>query len=149
MLYDFDMPLFNKEFTREEFDRKVRENPLNDHLKVNVLPVEEKAVIGEEKAENDTETAQNTSPATGYEDAFFIDRDNESVTWIYYNPDSNAGGQYVTNTLSFDEIREAAKEYKTAEDFSIISAALQIRNLPMWERNGLRTLKQNFIRHRT
>ncbi len=117
MLYDFDMPLFNKEFTREEFDRKVRENPLNDHLKVNVLPVEEKAVIGEEKAENDTETAQNTSPATGYEDAFFIDRDNESVTWIYYNPDSNAGGQYVTNTLSFDEIREAAKEYKTAEDF--------------------------------
>ena len=117
MLYDFDMPLFNKEFTREEFDRKVRENPLNDHLKVNVLPVEEKAVIGEEKAENDTETAQNTSPATGYEDAFFIDRDNESVTWIYYNPDGNAGGQYVTNTLSFDEIREAAKEYKTAEDF--------------------------------
>ena len=117
MLYDFDMPLFNKEFTREEFDRKVRENPLNDHLKVNVLPVEEKAVIGEEKAENDTETAQNTSPATGYEDAFFIDRDNESVTWIYYNPDSNAGGQYVTNTLSFDEIREAAKEYKAAEDF--------------------------------
>ena len=117
MLYDFDMPLFNKEFTREEFDRKVRENPLNDHLKVNVLPVEEKAVLGEEKAENDTETAQNTSPATGYEDAFFIDRDNESVTWIYYNPDSNAGGQYVTNTLSFDEIREAAKEYKAAEDF--------------------------------
>ena len=117
MLYDFDMPLFNKEFTREEFDRKVRENPLNDHLKVNVLLVEEKAVIGEEKAENDTETAQNTSPATGYEDAFFIDRDKESVTWIYYNPDSNAGGQYVTNTLSFDEIREAAKEYKAAEDF--------------------------------
>ena len=117
MLYDFDMPLFNKEFTREEFDRKVRENPLNDHLKVSVLPVEEKAVIGEEKAENDTETAQNTSSATGYEDAFFIDRDNESVTWIYYNPDSNAGGQYVTNTLSFDEMREAAKEYKTAEDF--------------------------------
>lgn len=117
MLYDFDMPLFNKEFTREEFDRKVRENPLNDHLKVSVLPVEEKAVIGEEKAENDTETAQNTSSATGYEDAFFIDRDNESVTWIYYNPDSNAGGQYVINTLSFDEIREAAKEYKTSEDF--------------------------------
>ena len=117
MLYDFDMPLFNKEFTREEFDRKVRENPMNDHLKVNVLPAEEKAVTGEEKAENDTETAQDKSPDTGYEDAFFIDRENESVTWIYYNPDSNAGGQYVTNTLSFDEIREAAKEYEVAEDF--------------------------------
>ena len=33
MLYDFDMPLFNKELPREEFDRKVRENPMNDHLK--------------------------------------------------------------------------------------------------------------------
>ena len=117
MLYDFDMPLFNKEFTREEFDRKVRENPMNDHLKVSVLPAEEKAVTGEEKAENDTENALDKSPDTGYEDAFFIDRENESVTWIYYNPDSNAGGQYVTNTLSFDEIREAAKEYKVAEDF--------------------------------
>ena len=117
MLYDFDMPLFNKEFTREEFDRKVRENPMNDHLKVSVLPAEEKAVTGEEKAENGTETAQDKSPDTGYEDAFFIDRENESVTWIYYNPDSNAGGQYVTNTLSFDEVREAAKEYEAAEDF--------------------------------
>ena len=33
MLYDTQFPLFNKEFTREEFDRKVRENPMNDHLK--------------------------------------------------------------------------------------------------------------------
>ncbi len=32
MLYDYDMPLFNKEFSRTEFDRKVRENPMNDHL---------------------------------------------------------------------------------------------------------------------
>ncbi len=32
MLYDFEYPLFNKEFSREEFDRKVRENPMNDHL---------------------------------------------------------------------------------------------------------------------
>ena len=32
MLYDYDMPLFNKEFSRTEFDRKVRENPMNEHL---------------------------------------------------------------------------------------------------------------------
>lgn len=31
MLYDTEMPLFNKEFERAEFDRKVQENPLNDH----------------------------------------------------------------------------------------------------------------------
>ena len=117
MLYDFDMPLFNKEFSREEFDRKVRENPMNDHLKVSVLPAEEKSVTGENEAQNDTETVQDLSPKTGYDDAFFIDRDNESVTWMYYNPDSNAGGQYVTNTLSFDEIQQAALEYDSAEDF--------------------------------
>lgn len=117
MLYDFDMPLFNKELSREEFDRKVRENPMNDHLKVSVLPAEEKAVAGENEAQNDTETVQDFSPKTGYDDAFFIDRDNESVAWMYYNPDSNAGGQYVTNTLSFDEIQQAAREYDSAEDF--------------------------------
>lgn len=117
MLYDFDMPLFNKELSREEFDRKVRENPMNDHLKVSVLPAEEKAVTGENEAQNDTETAQDFSPKTGYDDAFYIDRDNESVIWMYYNPDSNAGGQYVTNTLSFDEIQLAAREYDSAEDF--------------------------------
>ena len=117
MLYDFDMPLFNKELSREEFDRKVRENPMNDHLKVSVLPAEEKAVTGENEAQNDTETVQDFSPKTGYDDAFFIDRDNESVAWMYYNPDSNAGGQYVTNTLSFDEIQQAAREYDSAEDF--------------------------------
>ena len=76
-----------------------------------------KTVTGENKAQNDTETVQDFSPKTGYDDAFFIDRDNESVTWMYYNPDSNAGGQYVTNTLSFDEIQQAAREYDSAEDF--------------------------------
>ena len=34
MLYDTQFPLFNKEMTRTEFDSKVQENPLNDHLKV-------------------------------------------------------------------------------------------------------------------
>ena len=117
MLYDFDMPLFNKELPREEFDRKVRENPMNDHLKVSVLPAEEKAVTGENEAQNDTETVQDFSSKTGYDDAFFIDRDNESVIWMYYNPDSNAGGQYVTNTLSFDDIQQAVRKYDSAEDF--------------------------------
>ena len=41
MLYDTQMPLFNKELTKEEFDRKVRENPMNDHLKVLDTPAEE------------------------------------------------------------------------------------------------------------
>ena len=44
MLYDTQFPLFNKEMTRAEFDSKVQENPLNDHLKVDKKQPEEKAV---------------------------------------------------------------------------------------------------------
>ena len=44
MLYDTQFPLFNKEMTRAEFDSKVQENPLNDHLKVAIKQPEEKAV---------------------------------------------------------------------------------------------------------
>lgn len=44
MLYDTQFPLFNKEMTRTEFDSKVQENPLNDHLKVANKQSEEKAV---------------------------------------------------------------------------------------------------------
>ena len=42
MLYDYDMPLLNKEFSRTEFDRKVRENPMNEHLIVKEEPAEER-----------------------------------------------------------------------------------------------------------
>ena len=44
MLYDTQFPLFNKEMDRTEFDRRVQENPLNDHLKVANKQPEEKAV---------------------------------------------------------------------------------------------------------
>ena len=130
MLYDFDMPLFNKELSREEFDRKVRENPMNDHLKVSVLPAEEKAVTGENEVQNDTKTVQDFSPKTGYDDAFFIDRDNESVIWT------------ITPTampeVSMLQIRFLLTIYSklygnmTRLRISLItSAVLQIRSLPM------------------
>lgn len=73
MLYDTEMPLFNKEFSRGEFDRKVQENPLNDHLRVTVLPAAEKANSDENITHSDTETEQKTD----YEDAFFINREQE------------------------------------------------------------------------
>ena len=99
MLYDYDMPLFNKEFSRTEFDRKVRENPMNEHLIVKEVPTE----------------ARNVT--VDYNDVFFINQDNATVTWIYYNPDSAAGGQYVTNILNFDEITEIAKDSQTSNEF--------------------------------
>ena len=42
VFHDVQFPLFQKEMDRAEFDRKVRENPMNDHLKVKELPSEEK-----------------------------------------------------------------------------------------------------------
>ena len=41
MLFDKNFPLFNKEMLRAEFDAKVKENPMNDHLKVAVQPEKE------------------------------------------------------------------------------------------------------------
>ena len=47
VLYDYQYPLFNREMSKEEFDRKVRENPCNDHL-----------IKKEEKVENIVQTEQ-------------------------------------------------------------------------------------------
>ena len=41
VLYDFKYPLFNREMSKEEFDRKVQENPANDHLKVKVSDIKD------------------------------------------------------------------------------------------------------------
>ena len=38
-LYDYQWPLFNKEMSRDEFDRKVKENPCNDHLLRETSPI--------------------------------------------------------------------------------------------------------------
>lgn len=59
MLYDYDIPLFNKEFSRTEFDRKVRENPMNEHLIVKEEPAEER---------NETEEVQTNMGSMPIED---------------------------------------------------------------------------------
>ena len=48
VLYDFRYPLFNREMSKEEFDRKVQENPANDHLKVKVSDIKDN--INEEQS---------------------------------------------------------------------------------------------------
>ena len=209
MLYDPKFPLFNKEFTKDEFDRKVRENPLNDHLIVENEPMlhfdsnefekliphgmrykqvevvndnemywvtqniftsvelqqfqkaireydgniekfyvtsrdissynfeddranKVLAVVTPDSIQQDdyvkaiqeagfgeylNEAVEEKETATDYEDVFFVDKENKTVTWMYYNPDSNAGGQYVINTITFDEVKEAAQKHKSADDF--------------------------------
>ena len=209
MLYDPKFPLFNKEFTKDEFDRKVRENPLNNHLIVENEPMlhfdsnefekliphgmrykqvevvndnemywvtqniftsvelqqfqkaireydgniekfyvtsrdissynfeddranKVLAVVTPDSIQQDdyvkaiqeagfgeylNEAVEEKETATDYEDVFFVDKENKTVTWMYYNPDSNAGGQYVINTTTFDEVEEAAQKHKSADDF--------------------------------
>lgn len=43
-------------------------------------------------------------------DAFWVFPEQEEVYEAYYNPDSNAGGQFVFNSFSFGLILEAEKE---------------------------------------
>ena len=80
-------------------NERTKDNPMNEHLIVKEVPTE----------------ARNVT--VDYNDAFFINQDNATVTWIYYNPDSAAGGQYVTNILNFDEITEIAKDSQTSNEF--------------------------------
>ncbi len=56
-------------------------------------------------------------PDTPYEDVFFIDKEREQFYWIYFNPDSNAGGQYVYNHNHFEDVKEAAEKYNNSKDF--------------------------------
>ncbi len=53
VLYDYKYPLFNREISKEEFDRKVKENPVNDHLKVKINDIKDN--IKEEQSSNTDE----------------------------------------------------------------------------------------------
>lgn len=90
VLYDTQFPLFNKTMTREEFEDRLKENPLNDHL----LQVVEQTL-----------TPDNT------ETRIALDTDREKIYWIYFNPDSTAGGQYVSGELDFNVFKELIDQY--------------------------------------
>ena len=53
-----------------------------------------------------------------------MDTDREKVYWIYFNPDSTAGGQYVSGELDFNVFKELIDQYdienhpKNAEQFT-------------------------------
>ena len=105
-LFDTQFPLLNKEMDRAEFDRKVQENPMNDHLKVKELPPEKEIV--------DT---PNTSPI-GEEDYYYFHRpDMEEYEAIFYDSDVDAGGQFVVLHLSYELIAEAKENTKSINGF--------------------------------
>lgn len=45
------------------------------------------------------------------EDRFFVDLERDYVEWMYYNPDSNAGGQYVINQFTLEHFMDAMLKY--------------------------------------
>lgn len=71
----------------------------------------------------------NREQFTRYRDLQFVEQNYDKlntdkfslgtngVTQTYYNPDADAGGQLVELTISYDDIKEAAKLYKTPKDF--------------------------------
>ena len=93
VLFDTQFPLFNKDLSREEFDNRLKENPLNDRL---LQVVEEPPVADNTKARISLDTGSN------------------KVHWIYFNPDADAGGQYVSGDLDFSVFEELVEQYDIA-----------------------------------
>ena len=105
MLFDTQYPLFQKEMDRAEFDRKVRENPMNDHLKVKKLPPEKEIAFD-----------PNTTPIED-DDYYFHRPGMGEFEAIYYNPDSNAGGQFVVLHIPYELITEAKQNSNSVSGF--------------------------------
>lgn len=55
-------------------------------------------------------TALNSDEIPSDIDKFYVDKNTESVTWVSYNPESSAGGQFVYTYMSFDDIFEAMEK---------------------------------------
>lgn len=49
-------------------------------------------------------------------DYFYVDLPSQQVEWIYYNPDSTSGGQYVINYFDRETLGTALKRFETPEE---------------------------------
>ena len=119
--YDYQYPLFNKEFTREEFDRKVKENPGNKHLikiESESIPVVESTRLEEELEENKTITEKIDDDLNSYigneltinDRKYVIDeinKDNTSLKDITFN---NATGFPIFRDESTERVLELLDE---------------------------------------
>ena len=84
LLNDSKFPLLCEEMKREEFDRKIAENPMNDKYLQAVETVPENA----------------DGPLDNEKIRITLDSGRDAVHWIYYNPDADAGGQYQVNAIA-------------------------------------------------
>ena len=49
-------------------------------------------------------------------DRFYVDLQNDTIEWMYYNPDSDSGGQFVLCKVSYKDFYEGLKEKTNPED---------------------------------
>lgn len=134
MLYDTEMPLFNKEFSRTEFDEKVRENPMNDHLKVpdqNAKPLEMLAQAKEiinEFCQNEYGSNADFSNLQEVGVAFTTITDDEipiqvNANLVDFSIDQYLDGKLIESTKyrSMEEMIESALVYLDFDDLTSIT----------------------------
>ena len=95
ILNDSEFPLLCEEMKRPEFDRKIAENPMNDRY---LQPVE-------------SVTEQTVEIQDNEKIRISLDSGRDLVHWIYFNPDSDAGGQYVSGDLDFSVFEELVEQH--------------------------------------
>ena len=95
MLSDANAPLFNKQYDIADFEHKIKENALNEHLKV---------ILSEEES--------NTSVISETNDA-----ERKEVVAVYYNPDAISGGQFVFAHITYELISKAKDVASDTDSF--------------------------------
>lgn len=107
MLSDANAPLFNKQYDIADFEQKIKENALNEHLKV---------ILSEEESNTSVISETNTTPIND-DDYYFNDAERKEVVAVYYNPDAISGGQFVFAHIPYDLISKAKDVASDTDSF--------------------------------
>lgn len=103
--------LFGEELTKDE-EAVVNDLLNDDEAQFLAFETHLPDILKTENAEKTTEYNTEPSKEQGFDisstlEKFYIDKENELLTQVYYNPDSSAGGQLVYNRFSFEELSKA------------------------------------------
>lgn len=107
MLSDTNAPLFNKQYDIADFEQKIKENALNEHLKV---------ILSEEESNTSVISETNTTPIND-DDYYFNDAERKEVVAVYYNPDAISGGQFVFAHIPYELISKAKDVASDTDSF--------------------------------
>ena len=107
MLSDANAPLFSKQYDIADFEHKIKENALNEHLKV---------ILSEEEGNTSVISETNTTPIND-DDYYFNDAERKEVVAVYYNPDAISGGQFVFAHITYELISKAKDVASDTDSF--------------------------------